>query len=77
MRALVLAVTLLLGGPALAQQPVTGLPPLHLEVTVEQAALIVGTLEAIGCQSVKQFVICQQALDLLKSLREQIIAQGK
>ena len=72
-----IAVMLLLGGPALAQQPITGVPPLHLEVTVEQAALIVATLEAISCQSVKQLELCQEALELRRLLREQIVAQGK
>ena len=68
---------LLLGGPALAQQPITGVPPLHLQVTVEQAQLVVQTLGAIACQNVTQLVVCQQAVELLASLREQIRAQGK
>ena len=72
-----IAVMLLLGGPALAQQPITGVPPLHLEVTVEQAMLIVQTLGAISCQNVTQLAVCQQAVELLRDMREQIKAQGK
>ena len=77
MRRLAFAVTALLCGPALAQQPVTGVSPLHLQVTVEQAALIVATLESIGCQTVKQLELCQQALDLRNTIRAQVIGQGK
>ena len=77
MRRLAIIGALLLGGPALAQQPITGVPPLHLEVTVEQAQLIVQTLGAIGCQNVTQLAICQQAVELLRNMREQIKAQGQ
>ncbi len=68
---------LLLGGPALAEQPITGVPPLHLKVTMEQAALMVATLEAISCPSVKQLEVCQQALELRRIIREQITGQQK
>lgn len=77
MRWLIVPVIVLLGGPALAQHPVTGVPPLHLEITVEQAQLIVQTLGAISCQNVTQLAICQQAVDLLKNMREQVKAQGQ
>ncbi len=77
MRALAVAAMLLLGGPALAQQPITGAPPLRLEMTTEQAMLIVQTLGAISCPNVTQLAICQQAVELLKSLREQIKGQGQ
>ncbi len=77
MRRLALAAVLLLGGPALAQQPIAGVPPLHLEVSVEQAQLVVQTLRAIACSNVAQLMVCQEAAELLRSLREQIKGQGQ
>lgn len=67
----------LLGLASVAQAQGLGEPKLALSVTAEQAMLIVQTLEAIGCQSVKQLVVCQGAIELLHSIREQAKAQGK
>jgi hypothetical protein len=76
MRAAALALGLL-GFASMAQAQGFGEPKLTLSVTAEQAMLIVQTLEAIGCQSVKQLVVCQQAVELLRDIREQAKAQGK
>ena len=65
----------LLGFASLAQAQELGAPKLTLSVTQEQAQLIVQTLGAIGCQTVTQLVVCQQALELLREVREQARAQ--
>ncbi len=52
-------------------------PKLTLSVTTEQAHLIVQTLGAIGCQNVTQLVVCDQAKELLRAIREQATAQQK
>lgn len=68
---------MLLGlGSAEAQQP-PDQPKLTLQVTTEQAMLISQTLERVNCPTVREFVVCQQVVDLLKSLREQVKAQGR
>ena len=73
MRLVLLAAGLLLGGhDALAQDA-----KLTLQVTTEQAMLIVQTLGAIGCQNVTQLAVCQQAAELLRDIREQAKAQGR
>lgn len=64
---------LLLATPVFAEEP----PKLNLMVTQEQAQLIVQTLGAIGCQNVTQMAVCQQAVELLKDIREQAKAQLK
>ena len=64
----------LLGFASLAQAQEVA-PKVTLSITVEQAQLIVQTLGQIGCQNVSQLVICQQAADLLRDMREQIKAQ--
>ena len=66
----------LLGFASLAQAQEV-VPKLTLSVTTEQAQLIVQTLGAIVCQNVTQLAICQQAAELLRSLREQIKTQVK
>jgi hypothetical protein len=67
-----------LGFASLAQaQDIPTQPKLTLSLTVEQAQLIVQTLGAIGCQNVTQLAICQQAVDLLRDIREQAKAQAK
>ncbi len=82
MRRLLTAGVVLLGlnGGSLAQQPSPpapsgAVPGVHLDLTVEQTKLIVQTLGAIGCQNVTQLVVCQEAADLLKTLREQAKGQ--
>lgn len=62
---------------AQAQQPPADASSLTLRVSTEEAMLIVQTLGAIGCQNVTQLAVCQRAADLLKSLREQLKAQGQ
>ena len=75
MRALVLAATLLLGGPALAQlEPPT---KVTLSIEVEQARLIVETLKAIGCGTVAQMMVCNEAAKLLRDMQEQLREQVK
>ena len=82
-RLLILAGILLCGHTALAQQSSTQpagellAPKLTLSVTTEQAMLIVQTLGQIGCQNVTQLVICHQAAELLREIREQAKAQGR
>lgn len=70
MRRIVAACVLLLGLTA-QQQP----QEVTVRLSPEQAQLIVQTLSAIGCQNVAQWVVCQQAADLLRELREQLKAQ--
>ena len=64
MRGLYLAAAIFLGGPALAQE--LAAPKLTLSVTQEQAMLIVQTLGAIGCGTVTQLMVCQQAKAQMK-----------
>jgi siroheme synthase len=64
---------LLLAAPALAQEP----PKVTVSMTVEQAQLVVQTLGQIGCQNVTQMAVCQQAVELLRDMREQLRAQVK
>ena len=52
-------------------------PKLTLHVTTDQAMLLVQTLGAIGCQNVTQLMVCQQAAELLREIREQAKMQGK
>lgn len=77
MRRLILVGVVLLGlGSAEAQQ----LPPepkLTLQVTTDEAMMIVAALKSIGCQNVTQFVICQKVVELLGELRKQLEAQGR
>ena len=71
---LVLALGLLgFASLAQAQEPLK----LTLSVTTEQAQLIVQTLGAIACQNVTQLAVCQQAVELLRDVREQVKAQAK
>ena len=72
-----------LGFASLAQAQ--GLPPadppsepkLTVKVTVEQAMLIAQTLGAISCPNVAALTTCQQAADLLRSIKEQAREQQK
>ena len=64
---------LLLSAPAFAQEP----PKVTVSMTVEQAQLVVQTLGQIGCQNVTQMAVCQQAVELLRDMREQLRAQVK
>lgn len=68
-----LVLLLLVAAPALAQEP----PKLTLSVTTEQAQLVVQTLGQIGCSNVTQLAICQQAVELLRDMRDQIKVQQK
>ncbi len=79
MRLGALALVLLgLSGEAQAQQPVTGEPPLNLQVTTAEATVVVQALGAISCQTVAQQMLCQQTvIPLLLKLREQLKALGK
>ncbi len=52
-------------------------PKITLLVTVDQAMLLVQTLGAIGCQNVTQLMVCQQAAELLRDIREQAKLQVK
>ena len=74
MRGLIVAAVLLLGGPALAQQPP---PKVTLSIEVDQARLIVDMLGAINCGTVTQLMVCQQAADLLRQMQAQLRAQVK
>jgi siroheme synthase len=64
---------LLLAAPALAQES----PKVTVSMTMEQAQLVVQTLGQIGCQNVTQMAVCQQAVELLRDMREQLRAQVK
>ena len=67
-----------LGFASLAQaQGLPSEPKLTLKVTTEEAMLIVQTLGAIGCRNVTELMTCQQAADLLRSIREQVRGQEK
>ena len=72
-RRVALVLAALLSAPALAEEP----PKVTVSMTVEQAQLVVQTLGQIGCQNVTQLVICQQAVELLREMREQIRKQGQ
>jgi hypothetical protein len=63
----------LFGGAASGQEP----QRVHLELTVEQVMLAAGVLSNLGCQTVEQLQRCQQAVELLKEIREQVKAQSK
>ena len=63
----------LVGGAASGQEP----QRVHLDLTVEQVMLATACLSKISCQSVEEFQRCQQAVELLKEIREQVKAQGK
>lgn len=67
----------LLGFASLAQAQEVGEPKVNLRVSIEQAMLIVQTLGQIGCQNVTQLIICQQAAELLREIREQAKAQSR
>jgi hypothetical protein len=76
MRGLFLAGLLLYGHQALAQQ-LPAQPPVTLSVEVRDAMLVVETLKAIGCPSVQQLIVCQQAVDLIRKIQDQVKAQEK
>ncbi len=68
----------LLGFASLAQaQELKSDPPMMLKVSDDEAKLIAQTLSAISCPNVAQLIVCQQAADLLRSIREQAKAQGR
>lgn len=73
LRAGVLLLGLLAAAPSLAQEQ----PRLKLDVSVEDAMLIVQTLEAIPCGTVRQIMVCEAALTLLRGIREQAKAQQR
>ncbi len=50
---------------------------LTLKIKTEDAMLLVQTLKAIQCPTVAQLALCQQSLDLLRSIQEQAKAQAK
>ncbi len=52
-------------------------PKLTLQVTVDQAMLIAQTLGAIACPNVTAMMTCQQAAELLRSIKEQARTQGQ
>lgn len=55
-----------------------GTPPgVSLSLTAEQTRLIVQTLGQIGCQTVTQFTICEEARDLLREIQRQAREQIK
>jgi Lon protease-like protein len=58
---------------ASAEEPVK----LTLSLTVEEAMLMVQTLSQLRCQSVSELAVCQKALDLIHSIREQATKQVK
>ena len=70
------ALALLLGGPALAQQ-LPEQPKVTLSIEVEQARLIVETLKAIGCGTVAQLMVCNEATELLREMQKQLREQVK
>ena len=84
MRLAAIGVALCLGIiPAQAQQlpqapsPWGPAPGVSLKLSVEQTKLIVQTLGAIGCQSVTQLAMCNDALALLKDIQAQAREQMK
>lgn len=80
MRVTLLAASLgLLGGVALAQQPLPAPkePDIRLTLSVDQVKMIVDTLPSVGCQNVAQLVVCQKVIDLLAEIRRQAKEQVK
>ena len=77
MRHLLFAIGLLGFASCAQAQGLASEPKLTLRITTEQAMLLVQTLGAIGCQNVTQLMVCQQAAELLRDIREQAKMQGK
>ncbi len=48
----------------------------HLEVTADQAQLMVQTLGAVQCTSVAQMGVCQKAKELLEAIQAQARQQS-
>ena len=44
---------------------------LHLDVTADQARLIVQVLGAVSCPTVAQMAMCQMAKELLEAIQQQ------
>jgi hypothetical protein len=50
-------------------------PSVKLTVTLDQAKLIVETLGAVSCPTVRQLATCNAAAALLKEIQQQTLAQ--
>lgn len=78
MRFLVLGIALLgLASTVQAGELPGKSPPVSLKLSVDEAQLIVETLQQIGCQTVGQMATCNLAVQTLKDIREQVIAQQR
>lgn len=49
---------------------------LDLKLTIEQTMLVTQVLGQVGCTNVTQLAICNRAVELLRSIQEQVKAQG-
>ena len=59
---------------AQAQEPPA--KSVNLRLSIEQAMLVTQVLGQIDCHTVTQMMVCNQAIDLLKTIRDQVKAQG-
>lgn len=50
---------------------------IKLDLQTEQVMLITQLIEQMGCGTVRQLILCQQAAELLKDIRRQAVAQQK
>ena len=57
--------------------PAAAAPRVKLDLSVEHVQLIVQMLGAIGCGTVQQMIVCQQAVDVLGEIRSQAKEQLK
>lgn len=46
-------------------------------LSVEQWQIVVGVLPSVGCQTVEQMIRCQQVIEMLREIREQLGKQVK
>lgn len=77
MRLVLVAALCALAFRAGAQGLPQGKETVTLDLQTEQVLLITQLIEQMGCGTVRQLILCQQAAELLKDIRRQAVAQQK